>query len=252
MKRIVVCILLLMALGLCVSQPVYAEETAPLAENLEISTFRNASVSGQLVAHAPDGGELEFVLTTEPIKGSIDLNEDGSFVYTPKEGKRGRDYFGYKVSDSTGKLSQEATVIIRIEKNKCDVYYSDMDGRAEEYSAMLLSEKGIFTGSCTGGEYLFEPERAVSREEFERVCRAFGIIGMESEPKSADSASEYITAREAAMVLDELRFEHLEEKGTEQSPLMSCAVWSTTLTPDNLTRAQLAQMLSAAIIMTKD
>ena len=248
MKRIVICILLLMALGLCVSQPVYAEDTAPLAENLEISTFRNASVSGQLVAHAPDGGELKFILTTEPVKGSIDLSGDGSFVYTPREGKRGRDYFGYKVSDSAGKLSQEATVIIRIEKCKCDVYYSDMDGRAEEYSAMLLSEKGIFTGSCAAGEYLFEPERAVSRDEFGRVCRAFGIIGAENEGKSADGASEYITARDAAIALDSLRRESGEENGTEHSPLMSCAVWSTTLTPDYLTRAQLAQMLSAAII----
>lgn len=251
MKRIVVCILLLMALGLCVSQPVYAGDTAPLAENLEISTFRNASVSGQLVAHAPDGGELKFILTTEPVKGSIQLNEDGSFVYTPREGKRGRDYFGYKVSDSEGKLSQEATVIIRIEKSECDVYYSDMDGRAEEYSAMLLSEKGIFTGACTGGEYHFEPERAVSREEFERVCRAFGIVGMENEGESAEGAMEYMTAREAAMVLDDLRLRIADESG-EQSPLMSCAAWSTALTPDYLTRAELAQMLSAAMILANN
>lgn len=236
MKRVFVCILLLMVLGLCVSQPVHAEGTAPVAENLEINTFRNASVGGQLSAHDPQGGQLKFVLTTEPVKGSIELNEDGSFVYTPAEGKRGRDYFGYKVSDSEGNLSQEATVIIRIQRPDCDVYYSDMDGRAEEYSAMLLSEKGIFTGSCTGGEYRFEPEREVSRDEFERICRAFG--GESFVPEVAQGA-ELITAREAALALDDASHGETE--------LMRCAAWSTALTPDYLTRAQLATMLCTAI-----
>lgn len=252
MKRIVVCLLFLMALGLCVSQPVYAEEVAPLAENLEISTFRNASVSGQLVAHAPDGGELKFVLTTEPVKGSLELKEDGSFIYTPREGKRGRDYFGYKVSDGEGRLSQEATVIIRIEKPECDVYYSDMDGRAEEYSAMLLNEKGIFTGSRIGGEYHFEPERAVSRDEFERICRAFSVGSGNTVTEPSDTGTGNITVREAAMALDDLCFEVNEECGITQSPLMSCAVWSTALTPDYLTRAQMAQMLSNAIMSVND
>lgn len=38
------------------------------------------------------------------------------FVYTPSEGKRGRDYFGYKAVDASGNLSQEATVILHIKK----------------------------------------------------------------------------------------------------------------------------------------
>ena len=240
MKRILVCILLLMALGLCVSQPVYADGAAPAAENLEINTFRNATVTGQLTAHDPQGGKLKFVLTTEPVKGSLELNEDGSFVYTPNEGKRGRDYFGYKVSDGEGNLSQEATVIIRIQKPDCDVYYSDMDGRAEEYCAMLLNEKGIFTGSCTAGEYRFEPERAVSRGELERICRAFGVEGVKTE---IGADAELITARDAAVVLDEMNC-HAAQTAPE---LMSCAAWNTSLTPDYLTRAQLAYMICDAM-----
>ena len=252
MRRILVCILLLMALGLCVSQPVYADSAAPMADNLEISTFKNASVGGQLVAHDPQGGELKFILTTEPVKGSLELHEDGSFVYTPREGKRGRDYFGYKVSDGEGNLSQEATVIIRIEKPACDVYYSDMDGKAEEYCAMLLSEKGIFTGSRTGEEYHFEPERAVSRGEFERICRAFGAVDMSTEEKPGDSAAQLISPRDAALALDKLRLDAAEESGKADEALMSCAVWSTALSPDYLTRAQLAAMLSDAMLSVND
>ena len=47
-----------------------------------------------------------------------DLEPDGNFTYTPGTDKKGRDYFGYKVADSEGNLSQEATVIIKIEKSR--------------------------------------------------------------------------------------------------------------------------------------
>ena len=47
------------------------------------------------------------------------LRPDGSFVYTPLVGRRGRDYFGYKAVDARGNLSQEATVIIRLTKPEC-------------------------------------------------------------------------------------------------------------------------------------
>ena len=168
MKRTFISLLLLIILGLCVSQPAGAELEAslPIAENLELKTYRNVSVGGKLKGYDPQGGELKFVLCTEPVKGTVELEEDGSFVYTPKEGKKGRDYFGYKVSDSEGRLSQEATVIIRLEKQKNDVFYPDMQGRAEEYSAVLLSEKDIITGQKLGGMYCFEPDSPVSLGEF--------------------------------------------------------------------------------------
>lgn len=147
-----------------------ADSAAPIAENLELKTYQNVSVGGSLSAYDPDGGALEYTITTEPVKGSIELGEDGSFIYTPRENKRGRDYFGYKAADADGNLSQEATVIIKIEKAKKDVLYSDMRGRADEYSAVLLSERDIFTGEQIGGSYCFSPEKPVTRGEFLSVC----------------------------------------------------------------------------------
>ena len=67
-------------------------------------------------------------------------------------------------------MSQEATVIIRIDKQKKDVSYSDMSGSAGEYAALLLSEEGVFTGEQIGGEYCFYPDKAVSRGEFLSMC----------------------------------------------------------------------------------
>ncbi len=178
MKKIFVSILsFALALSMCAAlcpgafaADADAASAAPVAENLELKTYQNVSVGGSLSAYDPDGGALEYTITTEPVKGTIELAEDGSFVYTPRENKKGRDYFGYKAADTDGNLSQEATVIIKIEKAKKDVLYSDMRGRADEYSAVLLSERDIFTGEQIGGRYCFSPEKSVTRGEFLSMC----------------------------------------------------------------------------------
>ena len=96
--------------------PAQALGTAPIAENLELTTFRNTSVNGTLSAYDPECDVCSYEITTNPVKGEIVVEENGGFIYTPGEGKKGRDYFGYKAIDSEGNVSQEATVIIRIEK----------------------------------------------------------------------------------------------------------------------------------------
>ena len=143
---------------------------APIAENLELATYRGVSIGGILSARDPDGGPFRFEITTKPTKGSIDLDGDGHFVYTPAEGKRGKDYFGYKAIDADGNYSQEATVIIKIQKQNSKLSYTDTLGDAGAYAAVRLAEEGIFTGEQLAGQYVFHPERPVTREEFLTMC----------------------------------------------------------------------------------
>ena len=144
--------------------------SAPIAENLDISTYRNTSVGGQLKATDPDGEILKFEITTSPIKGEIVIKENGSFVYTPKDGKRGRDYFGFKAYDNDGNVSAEATVIIRIEKQKTKITYTDMNGNGAHCAAIALAENNIFVGENIAGQYVFNPDAPVTRGEFLTMC----------------------------------------------------------------------------------
>ena len=161
---------LMFIMCLALASPALAAGTAPVAENLEIKTYRNVSIGGTMSAYDPDGDVVCYEITTQPVKGSIVQGENGSFTYTPDENKKGKDYFGYKAVDAEGNRSQEATVIIRIEKQKKGICYGDMRGRAEEYAAVELSEQGIFTGEQLGGEYCFSPDKSVSRGEFLSMC----------------------------------------------------------------------------------
>lgn len=159
---------LLLLAGLTV--PAFADAAAPIAENLELTTCRNTSVGGELSAFADSLTELHYELTTKPVKGDVRLSEDGSFVYTPRENKKGRDYFGYRAIDAEGNSSQEATVIITIKKQKPCIRYADMEGNAAEYAAVLLCEKGVYTGQKLCGNYLFCPDENVKRGEFLSMC----------------------------------------------------------------------------------
>ncbi|MCR5577307.1 MAG: hypothetical protein K6F56_09890 [Oscillospiraceae bacterium] len=172
MKRIAIsaaAFLLMLLMGMGLANPAFAEGTAPVAENLDLRTYRGVSVGGMLSAYDPDGDVVSYEITTSPVKGSVELKADGSFVYTPKK-KRGRDYFGYKAKDAQGNLSQEATVLIRIEKQRQPVVYEDMDGRAGAYAAAELCESGLFVGDRIGTGYCFHPDRAVTRGEFLSLC----------------------------------------------------------------------------------
>ena len=107
-----------------VSLYVLAEDNnAPIAENLEIQTYKNVSVSGQFSAVDPDGDILTFRLVSKPARGSVEISTDGSgtFIYTPYENKSGKDTFTYAAVDSVGNVSAEATVKINISKAKTKI-----------------------------------------------------------------------------------------------------------------------------------
>ena len=176
---------------------------APVAENLELETYRGVSVGGRLAAADAEGGSLRYEITTPPGKGAVDLSEDGRFVYTPEEGRRGRDYFGYRATDAEGNQSQEATVIIRILKPKSRVTYTDTTGSPAAYAAQRLAEEGVYEGERLGGRAVFRPEDPISREEFLALCmlagghaplRTLGGSGFADDALLSDWARGYVDA----------------------------------------------------------
>ena len=170
-KRSILALALASALALPLGSAL-AVSGAPVAENLELTTYRNVSVGGRLAAVDPEGDALSFEITTQPGKGTVELTEDGRFVYTPETNRKGRDYFGYRAVDETGARSQEATVIIKIEKQKTSTTYADLAGHPAGYAATALAENGIFTAESVAGVSVFSPGREVTRGEFLSMCMA--------------------------------------------------------------------------------
>lgn len=60
----------------------------------------------------PEGDEITALLDSPPGSGSLTLNSDGSFLYTPPAGSTGQDTFTYRVIDEFGASSFPVTVTI--------------------------------------------------------------------------------------------------------------------------------------------
>ena len=91
---------------------------APIARNMDLSTYKNVAITGWFDAEDGEGDSLTFQLTSTPARGAVTVAEDGSsqFVYTPYENKTGKDSFTYVAVDPAGNVSPEAKVSIQIEK----------------------------------------------------------------------------------------------------------------------------------------
>ena len=153
---------------------------APIARNMELTTYRDVALTGYLDAVDNQGDELTFQLTDTPARGSVELAEDGSarFVYTPYENKTGKDTFTYVAVDAVGNSSDPATVKVKIEKPDTKVTYADLDGNPAHKAAVRLAEEGIFVGECMNGAYFFCPDEPVTRSQF--VAMVMDTAGLEA------------------------------------------------------------------------
>jgi hypothetical protein len=89
---------------------------------------------GQLIISAPgilendsdpDGQKLSSILVSNPGNGTLTLNADGSFIYTPFDNFVGTDSFTYFANDGTTD-SNTATVSITVNQSNPIIYVSDI------------------------------------------------------------------------------------------------------------------------------
>ncbi|TRX76530.1 Ig-like domain-containing protein [Pseudomonas mangiferae] len=84
----------------------------PVTRDSSVTTDANTPLNGVLVATDVDGDPLSFSVLQQPAHGSLALNADGTFTYTPASGYSGPDSFSYQVTDSDGGV---ATAVVTID-----------------------------------------------------------------------------------------------------------------------------------------
>lgn len=142
------------------------EDLAPVVQNHTMETYKNLPNKGKLNASDPEGKELIYTVVRQPKRGSVTINADGSFVYTPKKNKVGTDSFTFTATDPSGKVSKEATVTIQILKPTNSKQYSDTVGLDCRFEAEWLRNTGLFVGESVNGKSCFQPDKTVSKGEF--------------------------------------------------------------------------------------
>ena len=100
-----------------------AENQSPIAINDATTTSVNTSVFGNVAANDSDPDAGQFLSFTQLIissKGVVQMQNDGSYIYTPNTGFVGRDSFVYKVCDN-GVPSLCATGLVQIDVTELGV-----------------------------------------------------------------------------------------------------------------------------------
>ena len=89
-----------------------------------------------------DGNPLTAVVVTAPANGTLTLNADGSFTYTPNANFNGTDSFTYKANDGTAD-SNTATVTITVDAvNDAPVAVNDSYSTTED-TPLTVAAPGV-------------------------------------------------------------------------------------------------------------
>ncbi|GEP42658.1 hypothetical protein BGE01nite_19490 [Brevifollis gellanilyticus] len=108
---------------------------APSASDATAGTMAYVPVSGKLTGSDPDGDRLLFSAAGSTIsQGTLTLNLDGTWTYTPAYGFTGVASFKFKAADNYGGESAVKTLVISVSSNPAD---SDGDGIADSYEQSI-------------------------------------------------------------------------------------------------------------------
>ena len=113
-----------------------AANDAPIAINDTINIIEDVPATGNVLTNDsdPEGNALTASLVTAPVNGTVVLNADGSFTYTPNVNYSGIDSLIYKICDNT--LCDTATVIFNISAaNDAPIAINDTISVTEDISA---------------------------------------------------------------------------------------------------------------------
>lgn len=142
------------------------ENKAPVAENTALETYKNIPLEGALKVKEPEGEDMTYAVVRQPRRGSVEIREDGTFTYTPKNNKVGVDSFTFTATDASGKVSREATVTVTILKPSDATQYTDTLGKDCRFAAEWMKNTGIFVGETLAQNPCFSPDKAVTRGEY--------------------------------------------------------------------------------------
>jgi N-acetylneuraminic acid mutarotase len=108
----------------------------PNANDATAGTMAYVPVSGKLTGTDPDGDRLLFSSagSTTLSQGTLTLNKDGTWTYTPAYGFTGVASFQFKAADNYGGESSVKSLVISVITNPAD---SDGDGIADAYEQSI-------------------------------------------------------------------------------------------------------------------
>ncbi|WP_323596092.1 Ig-like domain-containing protein, partial [Aliarcobacter butzleri] len=119
----------------------------PVAVNDTFTLDEDASYTGTVTSNdtlSGDGGN-KFTVAKQPEHGTVTMNEDGTFTYTPAKDYNGADSFEYTITDVDGDTSTAVVSLTVNPVNDVPVAVND---------TFTLDEDASYTGTVTSNDTL--------------------------------------------------------------------------------------------------
>ena len=147
-------------------------DQAPVASNMSLFTATNTPLNSVLDVNDPDNDTFACSLVGGPLYGTLNLNRDGSFVYTPFDNFTGEDSFSFKAND-TVLDSNIGNVTIHVVNNTSPVAYNlvfnigqnnilnskfnvkSINGTEQLFNIISKPEHGVL--NIFGGNFSYKP-----------------------------------------------------------------------------------------------
>jgi VCBS repeat-containing protein len=129
--------------------PVAVPDSYSVAEGAELEV---GAADGVLANDTDaEAGALTAVLADEPKHGSLTLNADGSFRFTPKGNFTGRDEFRYRAREASGAMSAPAKVEIEVSAtNEAPAAVADSYATNEGQTLSVGAANGVLANDTDG------------------------------------------------------------------------------------------------------
>ncbi|APD08010.1 non-specific serine/threonine protein kinase [Flavobacteriaceae bacterium UJ101] len=155
----------------------------PIAVNDTYTIEEGSSVSGNVMNNDTKGdGTTTVINNTQPSNGTVTMNSDGTFTYTPDSDFIGTDTFSYTIQDSDGDTSTATVTIIVEEVPECDDAkkygdYCDFDGDGklnkddldDDNDGILDNDEGGCETTQTINDYKFVGRASVAVENLDQA-----------------------------------------------------------------------------------
>ncbi|MCG7930577.1 MAG: Ig-like domain-containing protein [Candidatus Thiodiazotropha lotti] len=129
---------------------VISNNSAPVASDLAITVLENGIYSGNLPpALDDDGNRVIYQLETIPTQGSVTVEDDGRFNYSPDADYHGPDSFVFTVRDASGNENSYLVEISVISVNDTPVISSH---GASEHAVLSVEENSTFVTQITADD----------------------------------------------------------------------------------------------------